>query len=220
MKESADGTRRWTAVLFTDMANYSEVTDRIGAEHAYQLMARVVEIAVNSVERFGGKPLSFAGDSILASFGAPEALEDAALMACRASLDFLDQIAEACGKLEHEFGIRPAFRVGISGGMVVVGRLGMTEKMDLNIMGAPVNEAARLEAMAPPGGVLISGAVAGQAAGWLDLEDLGTHNLKGFSAPAEVFRLKGLHDMEARFDAARRRGLVDMVGRQTEAEAL
>ncbi|MBM7068947.1 AAA family ATPase [Actibacterium sp. 188UL27-1] len=220
MNKLAEGTRRWTAVFFTDMANFSAVTEALGSERTYQLVSRVIEIAVSVVEQHGGKPLTFAGDSLLASFGAPEALEDAALQACRASLEFQRQLVAECDRLDQQFGVRPEFRVGISGGMVVMGRMGLEGKMDLNIMGAPVNEASRLEALAEPGQILISEAVAAQAEGWLDLTDLGERKLKGFAQPTRIYQLIGLHQTRARFDATARRGLVPMVGREAEMARL
>jgi class 3 adenylate cyclase len=220
MNTFAEGERRWTAVLFTDMANFSAVTDAMGSEKSYQLMSQVLQTAVACVEDFGGTTLNFAGDSILASFGAPVAMEDASLQACRAALEFLKRIDAKCDGMERQFGVRPAFRVGISGGSVVIGRLGLSDKMDLNIMGTPVNEAARLEALAAPNQVLISGQVAAQAEGWIEIADLGERKLKGFNAPTHVFELQGLRATKARFDAQARRGLVQIIGREAELNVL
>lgn len=220
MNTFAEGERRWTAVLFADMANFSAVTEAVGSEQVYQLVSRIFDIAIECVEEHGGKPLNFGGDSLLASFGAPVALEDASLQACRAGLLFLEKLKDEQDQLERRFGVRPGFRVGISGGNVVIGRLGMSEKMDLNIMGAPVNEASRLEALAQPGQVLISESVAAQAEGWVETRDLGLQTLKGFAAPARVYELVALKGNAARFDAMAERGLVGFVGRQEELSAL
>lgn len=220
MNTFAEGERRWTAVLFTDMANFAAVTDAMGSEKSYQLMSQVLQTAMACVEDFGGSTLNFAGDSILASFGAPVAMEDASLQACRAALEFLKRIDAKCDGMERQFGVRPAFRVGISGGSVVIGRLGLSNKMDLNIMGAPVNEAARLEALAAPNQVLISGQVAAQAEGWIEITDLGERKLKGFKTPTHILELQGLRTTKARFDAQARRGLVQIIGRETELKAI
>ena len=150
---NVEGQRRWTAVLLTDMAGFSAISEEIGPENVYILLGRVIEIATACVERHGGHTIDYAGDSILAAFGAPIALENASLNACRAALDFLQEIERAGPQLRKQFGVRPSFRVGIGGGQVVFGNLGLNEKLDQSIIGPPVNQAARLEALAAGGEV-------------------------------------------------------------------
>lgn len=217
---ASGGERRWTAVVMADMAGSTAVTEQIGAEKAYQLLTRLIAMAVRAVEDEGGTALTFGGDSLLASFGAPVAVEDASLRACRAALAFQAAIATETEALEQQFGIRPQFRIGISGGMVVVGPMGPNAGMDLNIMGQPVNTASRLQELAEPGQILLSDAMFGQVEGEVEFTDLGPHSLKGISGRPHVFALHNTLDASARFAGRIRRGLVDMVGRRDHLRAL
>lgn len=210
---ASGGERRWTAVMMVDMAGSSTITGKIGAEKAYQMMAQLIGYAVAAVERHGGAALTFGGDSLLASFGAPVACEDASLQACRAALDFQDELRRNEAAIEHRFGVTPHFRVGVSGGTVVVGHMGPNAGMDLNIMGQPVNAASRLQEMARPGQILISDSIFEQVEGEVDCLSLGPRTLKGIADKITVFSLSGLADNAGRFAGRVRRGLVTMVGR-------
>lgn len=217
---AADGERRWTAVLMADMANSSAVTEAIGSERVYRMMSRIIAMAVAAAERNGGKPLGFAGDSILASFGAPVASEDSSLHACRAALEFMAALDEALPALERDYGVRPAFRVGISGGMVVVGHLGQRDRMEINILGQPVNIASRLQEIAQPGQILLGQPIFDQVEGDAVCEPLGPRKLKGLKEPLPVYALTGLAPHRSRFAARLQRGLVSMVGREDIVRAL
>lgn len=219
-RPAPEGERRWTAVLLADMVNYSEVSNTVGPEKAYALISRVVDLAVREIEAHGGKVLSFGGDSVLASFGAPVAMEDASLQSCRAALAFLKALDQEGDALTRQFGARPQFRVGVSGGMVVLGNLGLGQKMDLGIMGQPVIEASRLEAIAEPGQVLLSAPLHAEVEGSTRTRPIGAHRLKGLSGPVEVFELLSVPADAPRFLSSSGRGLVALIGRADELDRL
>jgi class 3 adenylate cyclase len=222
MRDSAvsDGERRWTAVLMADMAGSTAITQQIGTEKAYQILTRLIGMAIKAVEAEGGTALTFGGDSLLAAFGAPIAVEDASLRACRAALAFQAALAQESDAIKRRFGFRPEFRIGISGGMVVVGNLGPQAGMDRNIMGQPVNTAARLQELAAPGQILLSAAMFEQVAGEVECTDLGPQSLKGIAGQSKVFALHKTLDASERFAGRIRRGLVDMVGRRKQLDAV
>ncbi|WP_050524937.1 ATP-binding protein [Pseudorhodobacter wandonensis] len=214
------GERRWTAVLMADLAGSTVITEQIGTENAYLLLTRLIAMAVSAVEHEGGTALTFGGDSLLASFGAPIAVEEASLRACRAALAFQAAVVEETDRIEAQFDVRPTFRIGISGGMVVVGHMGPNAGMDLNIMGQPVNMAARLQELAKPGQILLSDAIFEQVAGEVEFENLGPHTLRGIAGKSPVFALHRTIESSQRFAGRIRRGLVDMVGRRDQLSAL
>jgi len=217
---ASDGERRWTAVMLVDMAGSSAVTAEIGAEKAYQMMAQLIGYAVAAVERHGGTALTFGGDSLLASFGAPVACEDASLKACRAALEFQAKLHARKDAIKRRFGVVPVFRVGVSGGTVVVGHMGPSAGMDLNIMGQPVNTASRLQEMAKPGQILLSDSIFEQVEGEVECHPLGPQTLKGIADKISVYALTSLADTAGRFAGRVRRGLVTLVGRTAPREAL
>ena len=220
MSAPLEGERRWTTVFFTDMVNFTAVSEKIGAEKVYTLLSKVIGLASECIEKHGGHMVDYAGDSVLAAFGAPIALENASLHACMAASDFLGLLDNKAEEFEREFGIRPQFRIGISGGTIILGHLGLNKKLDVTVMGEAVNLAARLEALAEPGEILIGDTVFQQVEGYVSATDIGEKELKGFSTTHRVFRLDEIHSRTSRFEGQIRRGLVSLVGREHELETL
>ena len=103
--------RRQVSVLFTDMVGFTAIVERLGEENALHFMRMIYEKLTGAVGEHGGSVRSFAGDSIMAVFGIPEAQEDAALRACRAALSIHAAFA-AEPHIEARFGVRPSMRVG------------------------------------------------------------------------------------------------------------
>jgi class 3 adenylate cyclase len=80
------GERRQVTVLFADMVGFTSISERLGEEGTYSLIQPIYELMAGAVKEQGGSVKDFTGDGIMALFGAPEALEDAPLRACRAGL--------------------------------------------------------------------------------------------------------------------------------------
>ena len=133
------------------------------------------------VERWGGHVAKYMGDGVLAYFGWPQAHEDEAERAVRAGLELVDGGREA----RHAGGTAPlAARVGIATGLVMVGELiGEGAAREEAVVGETPNLAARLQALAAPGSVVISQATRRLVGGLFELDDLGPQRLKGFAEP-------------------------------------
>ena len=101
----------------------------------------------------------FVGDCTMAIWGAPVPAEDPAGQACRAALEMMKGADSLGEELEKQFGRQISFGIGIHYGPAVVGNIGAPMRMDYTAIGDTVNTAARLEANAPGGTILISGAV-------------------------------------------------------------
>src|SRR5258708_21462845 len=95
-------------------------------------------------------------DAILAFFGAPIADEDDPVRAGKAALDLLQTSREYGKKVQEQYGIEFAVRIGMNTGPVVVGDVGSTLKFEYTAMGDAVNLAARMQAAARPMTALIS----------------------------------------------------------------
>ncbi|MGO9234840.1 MAG: adenylate/guanylate cyclase domain-containing protein [Methylocella sp.] len=120
------------------------------------------------------------GDGILAYFGFPRAHEDDAERAVRAGLE----IAAFAPRLETRADEPLAVRIGVATGRVVVGDLiGQGSAQEQAVVGDTPNLAARLQALAEPGGVLIAESTRRLLGGVFELRDLGEQELKGFAAP-------------------------------------
>ncbi len=132
------------------------------------------------VTRYDGLVAKFMGDGILAYFGFPRAHEDDAERAVRAGLE----IAAFAPRLETRADEPLAVRIGVATGRVVVGDLiGQGSAQEQAVVGDTPNLAARLQALAEPGGVLIAESTRRLLGGVFELRDLGEQELKGFAAP-------------------------------------
>jgi len=206
-------------VLFTDMVGYTAIVDKLGEEKALHFTRMVYERLTATVEKHGGTVRSFAGDSIMCVFGIPEALEDAALRACRAAIAIHAAFASAAQDIETEFGVRPSMRVGVSSGSAMMASV-EGENSPITAVGNTVNMASRIQALAPAGGCLICNTTRRLVEWQVDLSFDGEHAIKGVTKPQKLWRLMSIREAATRFDASRARGLSTYVGRDDELSEL
>jgi ABC-type transport system involved in cytochrome c biogenesis ATPase subunit len=168
------------------------------------------------VARYDGFVAKYMGDGVLAYFGYPRAHEDDAERAVRAGLE----IEAAVRSLETRGTERLAVRIGIATGLVVVGDLvGEGSAQEQAAVGETPNLAARLQALAEPGQIVIAGATRRLVGDLFRLTDLGRRTVKGFAEPVEAFAVEGVAVTDSRFEAVRRR-ITDLVGRAAERALL
>src|SRR5262249_17635398 len=122
--------------------------------------------------------------------------------------------------VRHASGLEFAVRMGLNSGEVVVGSIGDDLRMDYTAQGHVVGLAARVQQLAPPGGVTVTEQTARLAAGFFDFLDRGEQSLKGASAPVRVFELRGPGQIRSRLDSSRARGFSRFVGRERELALL
>jgi class 3 adenylate cyclase/tetratricopeptide (TPR) repeat protein len=136
--------RKLATVLFADLVGSTELGDSQDPERTRVLLDRFYDAMAEEVERAGGTLEKFAGDAVMAAFGAPVALEDHAERALHAALAMRHRV--------HEIDDRLELRIGVNTGEVVVGR---PREGSSFVTGDPVNVAARLEQGAEPGEILV-----------------------------------------------------------------
>jgi len=130
------------------------------------------------------------------------------------------EMAAAVASLETRGTERLAVRIGIATGLVVVGDLvGEGSAQEQAVVGETPNLAARLQALAEPGQIVLAGATRRLIGDLFRLRDLGWQAVKGFAEPVEVFAVEDVAVTESRFEAARRR-ITDLVGRVAESALL
>ena len=185
---SAAGQRRQVTVLFADMAGYTALAEKLGEERTYLLMQRVHRALSEAVHGEDGTVQEMTGDGVMALFGAPIAVEDAPLRACRSALDIQERMAVLADEIEPEHGVRPGFRVGINSGPLVVGAVGDDRKSGITALGDTVNLASRIESEAKAGEVLISEATHALVEGFVDATFAGARTVN------VVLRLKAIKD--------------------------
>src|SRR5918995_1173064 len=177
------------------------------------VIRRYQQCCAGVVERWGGHVAKYMGDGVLAYFGWPQAHEDEAERAVRAGLALIDALAG----LKTPAGEPLAARVGIATGLVMVGELiGEGAAREEAVVGETPNLAARLQALAAPGSVVISQATRRLVGGLFALADLGPRRLKGFAEPLAAWRVEGEGRAEGRFEALHGERLTPLVGREHE----
>lgn len=151
-----DGTlagAREVSVVLADLAGYTEYSERHAPDDVAAMLNAYFGEIIPLMERAGGEVHQIVGDEVMVIFGKDAAVSDHALRAARAGL-LLQRVAERTAA-EHEGW--PRFRVGVSSGEVHVGVVGAASgHRKHGVVGDVVNLAARLEAAAPVGGVLVS----------------------------------------------------------------
>ncbi|UEM19910.1 AAA family ATPase [Skermanella mucosa] len=214
--------RRHLTVLFCDIVGSSALAERLEAEDVLDAMRRYQQMASEQVARAGGHVAKFLGDGVVAWFGYPEASESDADCALRAALGIVRKI----GTIDLAPGIagggpdggRLRVRIGIASGPVVIGDLiGSGTATEHPVAGVTPNLAARLQALAPPNGIVVSEEAWRLTANRFLFEDIGAHALQGFSLPVRAWRLRA---ERSRSDAADRTHRVPLAGREAERALL
>ncbi len=219
-KDKIVGERKQVTVMFCDMAGFTSLIDKLGAEKGYAIMDQVYEILIHKVQDYDGTVNEMTGDGIMALFGAPIAIEDAPQRAIKSSLSIHREMAKFSDKLISE-GISPIkMRAGINTGTVVVGALGNDLRVEFKAVGDTVNIASRIEGHAEPGTTFVSEDTFKLTEGLFRFEALGEREIKGKEEPIHVFQVIAPSSSRTRFDVSAERGLSQFVGRTREIEIL
>jgi class 3 adenylate cyclase len=214
---AATGTaeRRQLTVMFVDLVGSTALSARLDPEEMGAVLRAYQNAVAGEVARFEGHVAKFMGDGVLAYFGWPVAHEDEAERAVRAGLAVRDAVAQLTG------GEAPlACRIGLATGLVVVGELiGEGVAQEQTVVGDTPNLAARLQALAAPGQVVVGEATRRLLGTGFLLDDLGAQALKGIAGAVSAFAVTGERVLASRFEG-RATGLQPMVGRDQELALL
>jgi class 3 adenylate cyclase/tetratricopeptide (TPR) repeat protein len=194
--------RKLATVLFVDLVGSTALVASTDPEVVRRRVTRYFAEVTTCVEVHGGVVEKFVGDAVLAAFGVPQAHEDDAERAIKASFAILDQV--------HELGLEA--RVGIESGEVVVDDAAQSTF----VTGEAVNVAARLQQQAAPGEVLIGPVARGLSYQGIDAEEVGLAELKGLNDPIPVWRAVCAGAGSGSSSSVR----APLIGRESELELL
>ncbi|HEY6058843.1 MAG TPA: adenylate/guanylate cyclase domain-containing protein, partial [Candidatus Limnocylindrales bacterium] len=164
--------RRLVSVLFADLVGFTPFAEERDAEDVRDTLTRYFDLATEIVNRYGGIVEKFIGDAVMAVWGAPVAQEDDAERAVRAGLDLVEAVGQLGPSIEARAGVltgEAAVTIGAANQGMVAGDL--------------VNTAARLQAVAPAGSVIVGEATYRAASQAITFEPAGEHVLKGKTTP-------------------------------------
>ncbi len=217
VRTADDGERKTITALFADIKGSMELIEDLDPEEARRIVDPALQRMIDAVHRYEGYVAQSTGDGIFALFGAPIAHEDHAQRAVFAALRIQEDIADYADRLRREMGINFQVRVGLNSGEVVLRSI---RKDDLHADYVPVGHstglAARMQSLAPAGGIVVSEATYRLTEGYFVFKPLGPARIKGVSEPVEIYEVAGIGAIRTRLQRAARRGLTRFVGRQRE----
>ncbi len=216
----SEAERRHLTLLFCDLVDSTPLAGHLDPEELREVVRAYHAVCAQVIERFDGHIAQYLGDGLLVYFGYPRAHEDDAQRAVRAGLGIIEALRSLQTRLRQEQGVSLGVRVGIHSGLVVVGDMGEGVRHERLALGEAPNLAARLQGLAAPDTVLISGTTARLVQGWFVWEALGNQALKGFLSPMPVYRVIGESGVQSRLDIAGGSGLTPLVGREQELKLL
>ncbi len=212
--------RRHMTVMFCDLVGSTPLAERLDPEDFRELLSSYHRACTRAIERVDGYPARYIGDAVMAYFGYPRAHEDDAQRAVHAALGILEELAELNRSLK-ERDLLLQVRIGLHSGIVVAGEMRTGEMPPQHdIVGEMPHIAARLESIAPPDSVVISGETRDLVDGYFETEPLGQKSLKGVSRPISVHRVLRSTGVVARLEVATGRPLTPVVGRDDELAQL
>jgi adenylate cyclase len=187
------GENRVISVMFTDLANFSSVAEKVSAQDLALRTSDYLEVVSQEVIRRHGTIDKYIGDSVMALWGAPIPDGDHIQHACLAALHALRAFQKSNDQWARK-GWQPLdVRIGLHAGSVVVGVIGSREHMSYTALGDGVNIAARLESINKVYGtsICVSGAIHDAISGQFLMRPLGRVALKGRKAPSLIYELMG-----------------------------
>jgi class 3 adenylate cyclase/tetratricopeptide (TPR) repeat protein len=220
LASSVGEQRKLVTVLFADLVDSTPMAGRLDPEDLSQVMSRYFAAVRAAIEAEAGVVEKFIGDAVMAVFGLYRAREDDAARAVRAALAMVAAVEGLTVAVEAPDDVRLRMRVGIDTGEMVV--TGLAESAgELLVVGDTANRAARLQAAAPPGAVLLSEDTCRQVRGQFGLQRVPGLRLKGFDEPVDGYLVAAVDRIGFWPETRGVEGVVTQtVGREQELRAL
>jgi len=207
--------RRQLTVLFCDLVGSTELSAGLDPEDFSAIIAGYRRCIVETIGRFGGFVARHHGDGAVVYFGYPHAHEDDAERAVQASLALVQAIAALPAKEKL------SARIGVATGVALVGDMSDSAiSEEHGILGDTPNLAARLQSLAAPGSVVISGRTKTIVGSQFAYLDLGRVDVKGFARPIAAWQVAGRTAVTTRSHALQSSDLLPLIGRDEEMELI
>ena len=212
------GQRVHATILFSDLAGFTEMAERLEPEEVVSIMTRYMTEMTRIIFTYNGTLDKFIGDAVMAVWGTPAEDEDQAHHACMAALEMQRRTKALADEMVIP-GYRLSMRIGINTGIVMAGNMGSEERFDFTVIGDNVNIASRLEGLNKVYGtrIMVSEATQARMDGKGTFRELGSVKVKGRKQSIRIYELidgdrNALIDLfeeglrcyrEGRFDSAR-----------------
>jgi adenylate cyclase len=187
------GHRAYISVLFCDLRGFTAFAETAAPEELFDLLREYHTLMGELIREHGGTVEHFAGDGLMVFFNDPVPLEEHELVAVRLAQRAQRRFADLAAAWRRR-GIDLGIGIGIAAGYATLGRIGFEGRYDYGALGPVTNLASRLSSEAAAGEILISARVFAAVENEVDAEPAGQLELKGFSRPLSVHRVRALGD--------------------------
>ena len=216
---TSEAERRRAVVVFADITGFTAMTERVGAETAYPVVAACLEILDEVARSHGGTVDHYLGDCVMALFGVPRALEDAPRAALNAAIDMRRRIREF--RESHALPVPIDVHIGVAMGLGIAGDISGPLIREFAVMGDHVDRADALTHAAESGEIFVDDATWRALRDVFEFEPSEPRMLPGAAAPQATWNLLSTvpHLHRARL-AAERKVFSELVGREVELARL
>src|ERR1051326_7107218 len=188
---AVEGDLRPVTILFADVRGFTRLSEVLPAEQLVAAINGCFEVLDTALAHYGGEVDKFLGDAVMATFGAPVAQEDDPRRAVLAALDMQAALRRYNVQLRKQIGCELEMRIGVNTGMVLAGPIGSKRKRSYTVMGDAVNVAARLEHLAPVGGIVIGESTRAHLGEAFRLRMRRSVRIRGKDAPVKSYVVLG-----------------------------
>lgn len=218
LKILSQGERKHVTALFSDISGYTAMSERLDPEEVKEITNRIFGKISKIIDDYGGFVEKYAGDAVMALFGAKTAHEDDPIRAIRAARDIHSTVETISPEYESKIGHPLEMHTGINTGLAVTGEINH-KKGTHGVAGDTINIAARLSSIGEAGDILVGPVTFKHARGYFEFEALEPAVLKGKTEAIEIYKARSPKSKPSKVH--RSFGLrADLIGRTTEMAQL
>ncbi len=218
-ERSSEAERRRSTILFADITGFTAMTERLGAERAYPIVAECLELLDTIARKHGGTVDKYLGDCVMALFGVPEAIEDAPRAAVNAAIEMRRRVEELNQErqLETPLGVHS----GIHTGLGIAGEISGPLIREFAVMGDPVDVADHLKDLSPSGAIYVGPDTRRWTEEHFDYQPVDAIRLPGRAEEIPAFELLSTQEqLHRRRAGIERQVFSELVGREAEVSQL
>jgi adenylate cyclase len=186
------GELREVTILISDIRGFTSMSEKKEPAEIVAMLNEYFEVMVDVLFRMNGTLDKYVGDEIMALFGAPVDMPDAAFAATRCALEMSKALKEFNRTRVSEGQDEIKIGIGINTGRVITGAIGSSRTLQYTAIGDAVNTASRLCSIAKPGEIILSENTMNRVRGMVDATALQPVKVKGKEQELRIYSVTGL----------------------------
>jgi class 3 adenylate cyclase/tetratricopeptide (TPR) repeat protein len=212
------GERKHVTALFSDLSGYTAMSERLDPEEVKEITGKIFDEISKIISKYEGFVEKFAGDAIMALFGATETHEDDPVRAIKAAREIHNLVNSISPQYEERIEQPLVMHSGINTGLVVTGEVNL-EKGTHGVAGNTINVAARLSDLGIADDILVGPDTYYQSEGYFDFKEIEPATVKGKTKPIRIYKV--IAQKEQPIKLHRLHGFkADLIGRKVEMNLL